>query len=102
MGIRQMDLKLYVIVRRDLSTSHQAVQAGHALAELLIKHEIGWKNGTLVYLSVKDEATLRKLFKKLPCEHKAFFEEPYWQNQMTAIAAYGMKLPHYLRKFSLL
>jgi uncharacterized protein (DUF1919 family) len=97
-----MSLKLYVIVRRDLSTSHQAVQAGHALAQLLLTKKIGWKNGTLVYLSVRDEETLRKLFDKLPCKNKAFFEEPYWQNQMTAIAAYGIKLPHYLRKFSLL
>src|ERR1700677_2941860 len=95
-------MKLYVIVRRDLSTSQQAVQAGHALAQLLLTHKMGWKNGTLVYLSVKDEATLRKLFDKLPCKKKVFFEEPFWQNQMTAIAGYGIKLPHYLRKFSLL
>lgn len=95
-------MKLYVIVRRDLSTSQQAVQTGHALAQLLLTQKIGWKNGTLVYLSVRDEATLRKVFDKLPCKKKAFFEEPYWQNQMTAIAAYGFKLPHYLRKFSLL
>lgn len=95
--------KLYVIVRRDLkSPSHQAVQGGHALAELLMNHKINWLNGTLVYLSVKDEETLRKLFEKLPCRAKAFFEEPFWDNQMTAIACIGPKLPHYLRKFSLL
>jgi hypothetical protein len=47
--------KLYVITRRDLGIAYAGVQAGHALAQLLLedKHE-GWDNGTLVYLGVKD------------------------------------------------
>lgn len=95
-------LKLYVLIRKDLKPCHQAVQGGHALAQFLLDHKSGWKNGTLIYLGVRDEKELRKIYAKLPCKKKSAFEEPFWQNQMTAVAAYGKDLPHFLRKFSLL
>jgi hypothetical protein len=94
--------KLYVLVRRDLKKSHQAVQGGHALAELLLSYKLKWLNGTLIYLAVEDEKALRKLYRKLPCRKKAFFEEPYWDNSMTAVAAFGKGLPKFLKKFPLL
>lgn len=58
--------KLYCLVRKDLSTSQQAVQAGHAVAELLLRGDInGWDNGTLIYLGVENEKALHDWMERL-------------------------------------
>ena len=55
-----MDKKLYVLVRKDLSKSQQAVQGGHAVAEYLLSGPLtAWSNGTLVYLGVRNETELK-------------------------------------------
>lgn len=95
-------MKLYVVVRSDMSKAQQAVQGGHALAELLLRKKIGWTNGTLVYLGVKDEKALKKLFKKVPTRNKQAFLEPFWDNSMTAFAAYGRDVSDFLKKLPLL
>jgi peptidyl-tRNA hydrolase len=95
-------MKLYIVVRSDMSKAQQAVQAGHAVAEILIRKRISWKNGTLIYLSQSSEKKLRKLFEKVPTKNKIAFHEPFWDNSMTAFAAYGREVSEFLRKLPLL
>lgn len=55
-------MRLYVLVREDLSHSQRAVQAVHAVSEYFTSPGQGqWRNGPLVILGVRDEATLRGL-----------------------------------------
>lgn len=95
-------MKLYVVVRSDMSKAQQAVQAGHAVAEILIRKNIGWKNGTLIYLDGMNEKKLRKLFDEVPARNKIAFHEPFWDNSMTAFAAYGREVSEFLKKLPLL
>ncbi len=82
--------KLFVIVRKDLSTSQQAVQAGHAVAAFLLHGQFfrRWKNQTLIYLGVKGLIQLTNLKRKLDNNDVPYveFREPDIGNQVTAIA----------------
>ena len=81
--------KLYVIVRKDLSISQRAVQAGHAVAQfLLCSPFFRWKNGTLIYLGVKGLRQLENLKRKFESNgiHYVEFREPDIGNETTAIA----------------
>ena len=83
------DLKLYVLLRKDLNPSYQAVQGGHAVAELLLRGPtLSWDNGTMVYLGVKDEDELKYWAEKLEFKDIDFagFIEPDLNNEMTALA----------------
>lgn len=85
--------KLYILVRGDLSGPHRAVQAGHAVAEWCKREtknapEWRWTNGTLVYLQVANEATLVQWQARLGAEAVSW-REPYWNDQLTAIAHLG-------------
>ena len=84
--------KLYVVVRKDLSKSQQAVQGGHALAEYVLRNrDTDWDNGTLVYLGIRDENELITLTKKLEYDRicHTSFREPDIGDQITAIASLG-------------
>lgn len=81
--------KMYVLVRKDLPKTYQAVQAGHSIAEYLLAQPFlfGWNNGTMVFLRVKNEKELLKWGEKFDSLDKpwAGFREPDIGNQMTAI-----------------
>jgi len=81
--------KLYVLVRKDLSKSQQAIQAGHAVAEYLLRGRLSsWDNGTLVYLAAENEKDLKswgELFHIMSVDCVGF-NEPDKNNELTAIA----------------
>ena len=80
---------MFVIVRKDLSKSQQAVQAGHALAEYLLRGpSTEWQNGTLIYLGVKGLTQLENLKHKFDMADIPYkeFKEPDIGNETTAIA----------------
>ena len=81
--------KLYVLVRKDLSVSYRAVQAGHAVAEWLL-HDQSWYNNTLIYLGVLDEDELNHWAEKLSIKGIKWvgFREPDIGNELTAIATH--------------
>ena len=82
-------MKLFVIVRKDLSHSQRAVQAGHALAAYLLNGSPSWKNQTLVYLGVKGLKQLENIKRKLDRNKVSYseFREPDINNELTAIAS---------------
>ena len=83
-------MKLFVIVRKDLSHSQRAVQAGHALAAYLLHSpNFRWKNETLIYLGIKGLRQLENLKRKLDINeiNHVEFREPDLNNEITAIAS---------------
>ena len=88
----QINPKLVVVTRQDLSPGYQAVQAGHALIQFQHEYpEISkkWHSNSnyLALLSTKDEQSLINLISK--CQSKdlkvSVFTEPDIDNQVTAI-----------------
>ena len=97
-----MQNKLYIVTRKDLSKSQQAVQAGHALAEFILNRNTEWDNGTLVYLQVSDENELKRLLLSLESSNIDYvkFREPDRDNEITAIASLGSN--KFFKKLNLL
>lgn len=84
-------MQMYILIRRDLTSSQQAVQGGHALAEFLMNCSQNWNNGTLIYLGVNNEFHLQKWGDKLSQLNVDFIEwrEPDMSNEITALATYS-------------
>jgi len=83
-----------VLVRKDLRSSQQAVQAGHAVAELVLqgKHR-DWDNGILVFLGTRNLDQLKTCAYKLhrkDISYVSFVEEDL-NNEATAIAFVSVK-----------
>lgn len=92
MSTRKKQLKMYVLVRKDLDDMYAGVQGGHALAEY---SKVGdcdlydeWNNGTLIYLGVPNEIALMNWKDKLNRKKKKVvaFYEPDLDDELTAIA----------------
>lgn len=86
-------MKLFLIVRADLSPGQQAVQAAHALRQFVADHprvDREWfeVSNTLALLSVPTETDLHALLKRARDRHieVAPFREPDRDNELTAIA----------------
>ena len=84
-------LKMYVLVRKDLSDSYRFVQGGHAVAQFALDHEDRfklWGNQTIVYLSVPNEYVLSLYESKLIDNDKTYskFIEPDLHDALTSIA----------------
>jgi len=80
-------MKMFVLVRKDLSKSQQGVQGGHALAQFALEHPDRfreWNNHTIVYLKVDYEWLQQHQTQN---ESSAFYE-PDIGNQLTAKATF--------------
>jgi hypothetical protein len=85
--------KLYVVVNEKLSSSQQAVQGGHALAEFLRRNpHTQWSNGHLIYLKRQPDyaGNLRAYWHLTSGANEyAEFTEPDLDNKITAFAVFG-------------
>ena len=81
-------MRLYILVRKDLSGSSPAIQAGHAVAAYLLSKPNTWANTTLIYLGIDSGEELQKWANKLSFKEHDWigFEEPDLDNELTAIA----------------
>jgi hypothetical protein len=95
-----MTLKLYTVVRNDLSPGAQAAQSAHAVAALALKHPHqfkNWNNQTIVLLQTQYPDQLEKLVESAvdgDFAHATFTEPdemwingyPYLDGLLTAVA----------------
>lgn len=80
-------LRLYVVVRRDLTVAQQAVQAAHAVSVYCGRHAGPYEQTSLILLTAPDEAALHALSQRafyagVECEG---FYEPDLDGTLTAL-----------------
>jgi hypothetical protein len=76
--------KLYVLILASLTPAQKAVQAGHAVAEYMLRHPGRWNNQTLVYLTATNLDLCLWMARGVP---HAVFREPDLGGVITAFAA---------------
>lgn len=85
-----MNQYIYVLIREDLEWGQRAVQAGHAVLEMVRQHGPEMKtHPSFVYLAIKDEEELKDWIYKLVAHNKfrfTAFQEPDINNAFTALA----------------
>jgi hypothetical protein len=61
-----------------------------------------WDKMSLVLLAVDGEEQLSYWKDKLNTEYKSEFKEPYWQDRLTAVAAFGEHIQDQVKELNLL
>jgi len=89
-----MTHKLYILIRKDMSHEQRAVQAGHAVADFCYHNhdlDLGWDNGTLIYLQVSDAKELKEWQDNIRSSNNFtdLFYDPDLHEGPTALFAYG-------------
>ena len=86
------ELKMYVLVRKDLAETYRIVQGSHAVAEYSLRgnQELykKWNNATVIFLGVRNEQEMMLWSAKLadrniPC---SLWSEPDLRGQLTSLA----------------
>ena len=80
--------RMYILCNRRLAPMYAAVQGGHALAQWILEHPEEYEpNTTLIYLTCRLDKKIEEMK-----EHNydySFFEEPDFNNTITAVACLG-------------
>lgn len=99
-------MKMFILVRNDLSKSQQGVQGGHALAQFALdwpEKFQEWGNRTIVYLKA-DRYEVEEYRTKVVDGYNLMsdFYEPDIGDELTAIAVFGPTAENYFRDFRLM
>jgi hypothetical protein len=94
--------KLYVVVNETLTSSQQAVQSAHAVAEFMRIHpHTTWRNGYLILLKTHPAyAGNMRPYTGKGIEH-AVFVEPDLDNKVTAYASFGYEVERLMKNYRL-
>ena len=93
---KQLETKLIVVTREDLTPGYQSQQSTHSVAQYAIAYpqnlqEWDGSSGSIICLAIKSEQDLLKLHKKLSLNNidVVIFNEPDLDNQFTSLCYYA-------------